>query len=462
MSRFQIKPAVKSATKLRLAFYGPSGSGKTMSALRIATGLGGPIGVIDTERGSAAKYSDRYPFDTIELPTAAPADYVEAIHTFAAAGYPVVIVDSLSHSWEWLLDFVDRIGVAKYKGNKWSAWSEATPMQQKLVDALLTYPGHVIATMRSKTEWVTETNERGKGVPVRVGTAPKQREGLEYEFDLLIEMSTDNVGRIIKDRTGRYQEALYDKPGEELGAELAAWLSDGAPAPITPPTATVAEPAASAAPRLSATKAADLARALEAWGYDPIGYAARVLGAGRRPLTDLTTSQAVEVFNAAKAEQEQAAAAPAPKPEPVPAPAAAAPAPTAKGPGEAAGLFPAPPADDAPPFDADAAEGLPPDEELPPELRASSEAPASMSDLRQIEARLKKKGMKAPEILPWLRYHTGSELAATMDVTVKQALQILGMSDDQLDLALDEYRLETQGEGADQAPADTDPGERPF
>ena len=64
MSSF--KKATKEKAKLRLAVFGVSGSGKTFSALRIAKGLGGKIAVIDTERNSACKYSDRFDFDVCD------------------------------------------------------------------------------------------------------------------------------------------------------------------------------------------------------------------------------------------------------------------------------------------------------------------------------------------------------------------------------------------------------------
>lgn len=63
------KQASKASATLRAALFGPSGSGKTMTALRIATGLGGPITVFDAERGSASKYIDRFSFDVLELPS---------------------------------------------------------------------------------------------------------------------------------------------------------------------------------------------------------------------------------------------------------------------------------------------------------------------------------------------------------------------------------------------------------
>jgi AAA domain len=139
--------ATKSTAKLRAALFGPSGAGKTMTALRIATGLCGPIAVIDTERGSASKYADRFSFDVLELARAAIPDYQAAIQVAADGDHPVLVIDSLSHGWQELLQEVDRLANTKYRGNTWAAWSEGTPKQLALVDALLSYPGHVIATM---------------------------------------------------------------------------------------------------------------------------------------------------------------------------------------------------------------------------------------------------------------------------------------------------------------------------
>lgn len=228
--------ATKSQAKLRAAVFGPSGAGKTFSSLRIATGLanGKPVAFIDTERGSASKYSDRFDFDVLELEDKSIAGYCEAIRMAADAGYDVVIIDSLSHAWQELLEEIDKLAKAKYRGNTWSAWSEGTPLQKRLVDAILNFPGHILATMRSKTEWQTTQDSNGRNRPVRVGLAPEQGKGVEYEFDLLLELSTDHIANVIKDRTGKWQDKLIDKPGENFGAQLAAWLSDGEPAKIEP------------------------------------------------------------------------------------------------------------------------------------------------------------------------------------------------------------------------------------
>lgn len=234
------KRATKAAAKLRAAVFGPSGAGKTYTTLGVAKGLGGRVAVIDTERGSASKYSDRFEFDVLELDDQSIDGYVAAIRLAAQEGYDVLVIDSLSHAWQTLLEEVEKLAKAKYRGNTWSAWSEGTPMQRKLVGAILDFPGHVLATMRSKTEWTTVDNN-GKKTPQRVGLAPEQGKGVEYEFDLLVEISTEHIANVIKDRTGKFQDKLLDKPGEEFGKQLAAWLAEGVETPAQPEVRTPTE-----------------------------------------------------------------------------------------------------------------------------------------------------------------------------------------------------------------------------
>lgn len=225
------KKATKEQTYARVAMFGPSGSGKTYGALRVARGLVGPdgkIAFIDTERSSGRKYADKFDFDHMDLESKTIDEYVNAIKEAKKAGYNALVIDSLSHGWQELIAEVERIANAQFKGNTWSAWSKGNPKQKKLVDAILDFSGHVIATMRSKTEW-TITENNGKKSPQRVGLSPEQGKGIEYEFDQLIEVSPDHVATILKDRSGKFQDTTIDKIDEKFGQALAEWLSDGAP-----------------------------------------------------------------------------------------------------------------------------------------------------------------------------------------------------------------------------------------
>lgn len=240
MSMF--KKAVKSEAKLRLAIAGPSGSGKTYTALAVATALGGPVAVVDTEHGSAAKYADLFEFDTLNMePPFHPRRFVEAIQDAAAAGYKVVVLDSLTHAWNGtggMLDIVEEIAKRMKSPNSFAAWKDATPVQNALIDAILHAPIHVIATMRSKQEYVLQDNGRGQQVPRKVGMAPQQRDGFEYEFDVFLDMDTGNNAIVSKTRCPALAERVFAKPGADMAAILLDWLQ-GAPAPAKPAVSTV-------------------------------------------------------------------------------------------------------------------------------------------------------------------------------------------------------------------------------
>jgi hypothetical protein len=234
------KKAVRRQAKLRLAIEGPSGCGKTWTSLCIARGLvgsGGRIALIDTERGSAALYSDAHDFDVLELhDDFSPDRYREALRAAAGAGYGVVIVDSLSHAWEaagGIQEIVDR---NKKGGNSWAGWAAGTPAYRALVDTLLQLPIHVICTMRTKSEWA-ENKVDGKTKYERVGTSPVMRAGIEYEFTLVCDMDLDHNLDVTKSRYSPLAGRQLRHPGAEIGVELAEWLEGGAP-PEPPAAAT--------------------------------------------------------------------------------------------------------------------------------------------------------------------------------------------------------------------------------
>lgn len=228
------KKATKKQTWLRLGLIGPSGSGKTYTALNLAKHLGNKIAVIDTEHGSASKYADLFEFDVMELDSFHPQRYIDGIHEAQAAGYDVLIIDSLSHAWmgkDGALELVDRAAKRSQSNNTFFAWREVTPLHNALVEAILAARMHVIVTMRAKMEYVLEINDKGKQVPRKVGLAPIQREGLEYEFDVVADMDLDNNMIVTKTRCPALSGAVIPKPGEEVANILRAWLTDGAPMP---------------------------------------------------------------------------------------------------------------------------------------------------------------------------------------------------------------------------------------
>ena len=247
------KKATKEKSKLRMAIIAPSGGGKTYTALSMAVALGKKVAVIDTERGSAAKYSKEFPFDVLELESFSPTNYIMAVKAAESEGYDVLVIDSLSHAWsgkDGALEQVDKAKARSQSGNSFTAWRDVTPLHNKLVDTIIGAKMHVIATMRAKTEYVMEKDEAtGKIKPRKIGIAPVQRDGMEYEFDVVATMNMDNQLIVDKTRCSALNGAVIAKPGADLAKVLNDWLSDGVepqpkPAQVAPPPA--AQPAAQA------------------------------------------------------------------------------------------------------------------------------------------------------------------------------------------------------------------------
>ncbi len=225
------KKATKTALSIKLAISGTSGSGKTYSALLIAKGLGGKTAVLDTEGGSASLYADLFDFDTWDDmdPRGFPPEFfIYVIKAAEEAGYQNLIIDSLSHEWSGrggCLEIADAIARAKYKGNTFTAWNEVTPRHNRLIDTILGSSLNIIVTMRSKSDYVINKDEKsGKSTPQKVGLATIQRDGMDYEFTLMFELDRDtHMANPGKDRTHLFSDPIIIT--EETGRLIASWLT---------------------------------------------------------------------------------------------------------------------------------------------------------------------------------------------------------------------------------------------
>ncbi|MBE0468184.1 MAG: ATP-binding protein [Methyloprofundus sp.] len=230
--------AVKSKSKLRLALSGPSGSGKTYSALRLARGLvpEGKIAVLDTENGSAQLYADEFEFDVLELaPPYHPDRFIEVIQSAVEAGYDVLIMDSITHAWKGsggILSIHQQVTKTTAKGNSFTAWNQVTPIQQRFIDAILRSKIHIICTMRAKTSYV-QGEENGRKTVRKMGEAPEQRDGIEYEFTTVLDLNVNgNFAVASKDRSKLFNPEQPILITEETGVQLRGWLERGSePAP---------------------------------------------------------------------------------------------------------------------------------------------------------------------------------------------------------------------------------------
>jgi hypothetical protein len=244
MGAFQ--KAERKMAKLRLALAGPAGSGKTMSALRVAKGmaqeLGLRIGVIDTEKRSSELYAGKnvkgtllpdgwaLDFDVLPFnPPYLPKKYIQGINVAEQEGIGILIIDSISHEWfgeGGVLEMVDSFMAADKNKNSFAAWKKVTPEHTRFVEAILQSSCHIIATMRSKVAYEVVKDERsGRNRPEKVGMAPIQREGIDFEFTTVLDLSIEgHVAIASKDRTGLF-DGTPRVLTEETGVEIIRWLN---------------------------------------------------------------------------------------------------------------------------------------------------------------------------------------------------------------------------------------------
>lgn len=220
----QIKKASKKESKLRLSLIGVSGGGKTYTSLAIGSNLGDKILVVDTEHGSASKYADIFDFDVIELDEFTPENFIQAIKAAEQHQYDVIILDSLSHAWIGKGGILEQHGNAEARTkNSFTAWKDVTPRHNNLIEAIVQAKLHVIATMRAKTEHALK-QENGKTKVERLGLAAVQRDGMEYEFDVVAEINIDNDFVIQKSRCPQLSGRVFNKAGKEVALILTEWL----------------------------------------------------------------------------------------------------------------------------------------------------------------------------------------------------------------------------------------------
>ena len=249
---FQFKPALREQVALLIGLAGSSGSGKTFSAMRLASGIadGKPFAVIDTEAGRAKHYADQFKFDHGDLkPPFRPDAYAEAIHAADKAGYPVIIVDSMSHVWagdggvlDWHEDELDRMAGDDWKKReavKMAAWIKPKMGHKAMVQKLLQVRAHLILCFRAeeKIEMVRGDDGKMKIIPKVSPTGlhgwmPVCEKNLPYELTCSFLLTADAPGMPKPIKLQEQHKAMFplsEPISEGSGKRVAEWAAGGKP-----------------------------------------------------------------------------------------------------------------------------------------------------------------------------------------------------------------------------------------
>ena len=221
----ELRQSSKKQAKIKLALQGASGCGKTYSSLLLAYGMTGnwsKIAIIDTENGSADLYAHLGNYNVLSLKSPfTPERYIQAIEVCEQSGMEVIIIDSISHCWEYLLSFH-----ASMQGNSFTNWNKITPRQNAFVQKILTSNCHVIATMRTKQDYVLNEKNAGKMVPEKVGLKSIMRDGIDYEFTIVLDIDLKHYVKASKDRTNLFMDKPEFIITQDTGKQILTWCNE--------------------------------------------------------------------------------------------------------------------------------------------------------------------------------------------------------------------------------------------
>lgn len=230
MENLKLRKAARKAAKIKVGIQGPSGSGKTYSSLLLAYGLvsdWSKIAVIDSENGSADLYSHLGTYNIAEIKAPySPEKYIRTIDSCVKQGMEVIIIDSISHEWEGEGGILDIHG--RMSGNSFQNWASVTPRHNSFINAILQAPVHVIATIRTKQDYVM-TEKNGKHVPEKVGLKGVQRDGVDYELTVVFDLDIKHNAKASKDRTGLFADKPEFQINTDTGTKIKEWCGCKSP-----------------------------------------------------------------------------------------------------------------------------------------------------------------------------------------------------------------------------------------
>ncbi len=236
-----IRKAERKKRHLKIGIGGVTGTGKTIGALRMAKGICGDwskICVIDSENNSADLYAHLGAYSVYDLESYSADAYIKAINEVVSSElFDVMILDSMTHEWNGpggILEYVEKMAETKTRGNTYTAWKYGTELHNKFVNSWLLAPIHTICTMRKKDDTVVE-QINGKATPRKVGLKNIQRDGLDYEFDIAVDIHKNHHCTCDKDRTMLFDDAPPFLLSEAIGEKLIAWSQTGVDAPEPAP-----------------------------------------------------------------------------------------------------------------------------------------------------------------------------------------------------------------------------------
>jgi len=246
---YTFRRAIREQVPLIIGLAGGTGSGKTYSAMRLAKGMshGRPFAVIDSENGRASHYADQFVFDVLDLRAPfSPDAYAQAIQAADKGGYPVIVVDSMSHVWagdggvlDWQEHELDRMAGDDWKkreGCKMAAWIKPKMAHKHMLQKFLQLKAHLILCFRAeeKIEMVRVDGKmevrKKESLVGKDGWVPICEKNVPFECTcsfLLLASAPGKPNTIKLQEQHKVYFPLNQPITEQAGEQLAQWAAGG-------------------------------------------------------------------------------------------------------------------------------------------------------------------------------------------------------------------------------------------
>lgn len=249
---FNFRKAERKQCKASILIEGLTGSGKSGLALILGQALAGDfekVFAIDTENNSLPLFSginssSGGKFENFQIGNLTPelgykpSHYLMFREEAVKAGASVVILDSISHAWQYkggILDILSEVKATSNNRNEYAAWGDPRVVKEKglLFELLRDNRVHCISTVRVKEKMEIGVNEQGKTTVQSLGEQQIMQADIKYEPDLVLHMeeagtaTTSPRATVVKSRYAMFTKGESYIFTKELCEQLRQYLEEG-------------------------------------------------------------------------------------------------------------------------------------------------------------------------------------------------------------------------------------------
>jgi len=230
LKKYKVEKATRVQKKVKALLSGPTNSGKTLGALLLAKGLtkNGKVLLVDTESGRSSLHVgdpllEGWVWDAVYIgpEDATSQNLIDVIQEAANEGYDALILDSITHEWEWVKQYQQDLG------GRFTDWKKPKEIHGRFVRSVLGASIHILMTMRSKMDYVQDEDDKGRKKVRKLGFSPQGESNFPYEVDFHFIINENHLSKMDKTAQGLLTNPEVFIIEEETGSLLRRFSEEG-------------------------------------------------------------------------------------------------------------------------------------------------------------------------------------------------------------------------------------------